>query len=77
MFPLFTGFFIPTNVLSASPQQFMNRYTMSNPALYLLYPVLTGIGLFVLWAGLFYYLASPKGRACRIPAVPTATPPPA
>jgi len=59
---LFTGFFIPTNVLSASPQQFMNRYTMSNPALYLLYPVLTGIGLFVLWAGLFYYLASPKGR---------------
>ena len=60
---LFTGFFIPTNVLSASPQQFMNRYTMSNPALYLLYPVLTGIGLFVLWAGLFYYLSSPKGRA--------------
>ena len=32
---LFTGFFIPTNVLSASPQQFMNRYTMSDPALYL------------------------------------------
>ncbi|MBR1906343.1 MAG: YidC/Oxa1 family membrane protein insertase [Clostridiales bacterium] len=59
---LFTGFFIPTNVLSASPQQFMNRYTMSNPAFYLLYPVLTGTGLFVLWAGLFYYLASPKGR---------------
>ncbi|MBR3081386.1 MAG: membrane protein insertase YidC [Clostridiales bacterium] len=60
---LYSGFFIPTNVLSASPQQFMNRYTMSNPALYLFYPVLTGIGLFVLWAGLFYYLASPKGRS--------------
>lgn len=59
---LFTGFFIPVNVLSASPQQFMNRYTMSDPALYLFYPVLTGIGLFVLWTGLFYYLASPKGR---------------
>ena len=59
---MFTGFFVPSNVLSSSPQEFMNRYTMSNPALYLFYPVLTGIGLFVLWAGLFYYLASPKGR---------------
>ena len=59
---LFTGFFIPVNVLSASPQQFMNRYTMSDPALYLFYPVLTGIGLFVLWTGLFYYPASPKGK---------------
>ncbi|MCR5488644.1 MAG: membrane protein insertase YidC [Saccharofermentans sp.] len=59
---LFTGFFIPSNVLGASPQEFINRYTMSNPGLYLLDPVLTGIGLFVLWAGLFYYLASPKGR---------------
>ena len=60
---LFTGLFIPSNVLSSSPQQFMNRYTMSDPALYLFYPVLTGIGLFVLWTGLFYYLASPKGRS--------------
>ena len=60
---VFTGLFIPTNVLSASPQQFMNRYTMSDPALYLFYPLLTGIGLFVLWFGLFYYLASPKGRS--------------
>ena len=59
---MFTGFFVPSNVLSSSPQEFMNRYTMSSPALYLLYPVLTGLGLFVLWAGLFYYLASPKGR---------------
>ena len=59
---LFTGFFIPSNVLGASPQEFINRYTMSNPGLYLLDPVLTGIGLFVLWAGLFYYLASQKGR---------------
>lgn len=60
---MFTGFFVPSNVLSASPQEFMNRYTMSNPAIYLFHPVLTGIGLFVLWAGLFYYLASPKGRS--------------
>lgn len=60
---VFTGLFIPTNVISASPQQFMNRYTMSDPTWYLLYPVLTGIGLFVLWCGLFYYLASPKGRS--------------
>ena len=59
---LFTGFFIPSNVLGASPQEFINRYTMSNPGLCLLDPVLTGIGLFVLWAGLFYYLASQKGR---------------
>ena len=59
---MFTGFFVPSNVLSASPQQFLNRYTMSNPALYLFHPVLTGIGLFILWGGLFYYLASPKGR---------------
>ena len=60
---VFTGFFIPSNVLSASPQEFMNRYTMSNPALYLFYPVLTGAGLFILWGGLFYYLASPKGKS--------------
>lgn len=60
---VFTGLFIPTNVISASPQQFMNRYTMSDPTWYLLYPVLTGFGLFVLWFGLFYYLASPKGRS--------------
>ena len=60
---VFTGLFIPSNVLSASPQEFMNRYTMSDPALYLFYPILTGTGLFVLWGGLFYYLASPKGRS--------------
>ena len=60
---VFTGFFIPSNVLSASPQEFMNRYTMSNPALYLFYPLLTGAGLFIIWCGLFYYLASPKGRS--------------
>ena len=60
---IFTGFFIPTNVISASPQQFMNRYTMSDPALYLFYPLLTGAGLFLIWCGLFYYLASPKGRS--------------
>ena len=60
---MFTGLFVPSNVLSASPQEFMNRYTMSNPAFYLFHPILTGIGLFVLWAGLFYYLASPKGRS--------------
>ena len=59
---MFTGFFVPSNVLAASPQEFINRYTMSNPGLYLFYPVLTGIGLFGIWAGLFYYLASPKGR---------------
>ena len=59
---VFTGFFIPTNVISASPQQFMNRYTMTNPARYLFYPILTGTGLFILWAALFYYLASTKGR---------------
>ena len=59
---VYVGFYLPSCVMMSSPKEFVNRATLINPATYLAVPFITDIGLFVIWGGLFYLLASPKAR---------------
>ena len=57
-----TGILIPSAVIRSSPAEFIDVTRFSNPLSYLLYSGLLAVGTFVIWAGLFYYLASEKGK---------------
>ena len=64
---LLCGLLIPTAVLESSPTEFVVPAHYVNPLLYALGSLLTALGLFLVWSGVFYLLARPKAR--RIMAV--------
>lgn len=53
-----TGLMIPLSILSASPSEFVTITDPLNPLTYLCPAFCVAIGFFVLWPGVFYYLAS-------------------
>ncbi len=55
-----TGLLIPSSVLSASPTEF--AIETGTAIGYLLYTLTLGIGFFVIWFGIYYYLAKPRAR---------------
>ena len=57
-----TGLFIPSGVLHASPEEFLNPYSQVSPLLYLLSATLTAAGFFLIWFGMFYLLAKGSGK---------------
>lgn len=57
-----TGALIPSAVLAASPQEFVDITSFYHPLWYLAGSFCMACGLFVLWAGVFYYLAKPSVR---------------
>ena len=57
-----TGLLIPLNYLSTSPAEFINFAAPQNPLCYLLSSFFVAAGFFVLWPGVFYYLANKKSR---------------
>jgi YidC/Oxa1 family membrane protein insertase len=61
-FALMTGLLIPLSVIQASPGEFVNLTAYRSPLWYLLDSMLTATGTFVIWFGVFYRLASPKGK---------------
>lgn len=56
------GILIPSAVISSSPAEFILRTTVHSPVRYIVFSFLTALGAFVLWGGLFYYLADQKNR---------------
>ena len=56
------GFMIPVGVLRASPEEFINRFTLTNPLRYLSFSVLTAVGIFLVWFEIFFKLANPAGK---------------
>lgn len=56
------GFYIPSVFLAASPQEFLDRAIAFNPLWYNVSALLMAAGFFLLWFGVFYRLASPKGK---------------
>ena len=61
---LITGFLIPSSVISASPEEFidiMNPYY--NPFWYIGNSMLLSFGCFVLWGGVFYFFMSDRMKA--------------
>ena len=60
---LLVGLLIPISVLQASPAEFVDVSAYSSPLRYLREPFLLATGTFVIWLGVFYRLATPKGKS--------------
>ena len=56
------GVLIPSAVIGASPQEFVDVYYYVNPLWYVVSAACYAFGTFVVWMGVFYWLASKKGR---------------
>ncbi|MBR2633976.1 MAG: YidC/Oxa1 family membrane protein insertase [Clostridia bacterium] len=59
---LFVGLFIPATYLAASPQEYVDVTYFHHPLWFLLSSGLFAAGLFLVWFGVFYWLAGPKGK---------------
>ena len=57
-----TGILIPSSVINASPEEFINTLTLTNPLVYILNCFLLAAGTFLVWFGIFYMLANTKGK---------------
>ncbi len=60
---IFIGILIPSSVLSASPMEFVNVECFYNPLWYLVHSGCLAIGIFQVWMGVFYWLASDNAKA--------------
>ncbi len=58
-----TGLLIPTTVLRASPQEFLDSTLFYHPLWYAVSALCLALGTFVIWLGIFYWLAKPVVRA--------------
>jgi len=58
----FTGFLIPSAVVASSPGDFMFISRLENPDHYVWYTLCIGIGVFFVWLGIFYLLASDRAK---------------
>lgn len=62
MLALLTGLLIPSAVLSASPQEFVESSSGLHPFWYIVNSFLLAFGTFFLWFGVYYALSSPPVR---------------
>jgi len=53
------GLLIPSTYVSASPQEFIDVHAFYNPAWYVVYTLCLSAGTFLVWLGVFYWLAKP------------------
>ena len=56
------GLLIPSAVISASPQEFVNTTQFYHPLFYVLYTACMAAGTFLVWLQVFYWLANDTGR---------------
>ncbi|MBE6589204.1 MAG: hypothetical protein E7643_03410 [Ruminococcaceae bacterium] len=56
------GLLIPATFISASPQEFVDISYFHNPLWYLVSSLCMAAGLFLVWLGVFYWLATPGGK---------------
>ena len=52
------GIYVPTQLIAASPLEFINKLKPENPALIVLYTAAVSTGLFLLWLSVFYYMSA-------------------
>lgn len=60
---LLLGALIPSAVIAASPQEFVDLNYFYSPALYVAGALLLAAGTFLVWLPVFYWLAEDKGKA--------------
>ncbi len=56
------GLLIPSNFIAASPQEYVDITYFHNPLWYLVSTAGLAVGTFLVWMGVFYWLASEKGK---------------
>ncbi len=59
---VFIGLTIPTTYLAASPQEFVDINHFHHPLWYVVSSAGMAVGTFLVWVGVFYWLATPKGK---------------
>lgn len=59
---ILTGILIPSSVIAASPQEFVDITYWMHPFWYIVNSFCLALGLFVIWGGVFYSLARPVVR---------------
>lgn len=57
------GLLIPSTFIAASPQEYVDLTYFHNPLWYLVSSASLAAGTFLVWMGVFYWLASAKGKA--------------
>ncbi|MCR4688935.1 MAG: YidC/Oxa1 family membrane protein insertase [Saccharofermentans sp.] len=58
----FTGLLIPSAFIGDSPLEFVNVTNPMSPARHILIPFCIAVGVFLVWGGIFYSLASTRGK---------------
>lgn len=56
------GVLIPSALIAASPQEFIDRSLFYHPLLYILYSLCLSAGTFLVWVQVFYWLANPTWK---------------
>lgn len=56
------GFLIPSTYIAASPQEYISVTYFYHPIWYVVNTLCISVGLFMVWLGVFYWLATPKGK---------------
>ncbi len=56
------GLLIPSTFIAASPQEFIDVSYIYNPVWYVVHTFCIAIGTFLVWMGVFYWLAKPSGK---------------
>lgn len=59
---LLTGIVIPSNVINASPQEFVSSSYYQNPNWYITAAFFIATGTFMIWAQVFYTFSSPQAK---------------
>ena len=59
---LFIGVLIPSAYVASSPQEFVDVTYFFDPIWYVVNTGVMAAGFFLLWFGVFYWLASPRGK---------------
>lgn len=60
---ILTGILIPSAVIEDSPQEFVNELVFYDPVKYLGNSFLYAAGIFLVWCGLFFWMAGTKNRS--------------
>lgn len=63
------GLMIPSTFIAASPQEYVDINYFHHPLWYILSAVSLSAGTFLVWMGVFYWLANPAGKAIFTKAV--------
>ena len=56
------GLLIPSTFVAASPQEYVDIYHFYHPVWYVIYTLCISAGTFLVWLGVFYWLANAKGK---------------